>query len=193
MRFLVFIALAIAAVPAAEAQPTSAYYGIQIGEFDYREDNDDGTIFAAEKVDSYRLMVGYQFTENLAFEGGWGKTDDVVETQEFDAGFPVGIVQGTVKYEFEILTVRFLGVFPFDSGITLLGGLGYADMDWEGSLDFGALGRLEADLSEGDLTYFVGVQYDWDSFALRLGYEKYDVSHDVIDIDETSLAFFYKL
>jgi opacity protein-like surface antigen len=193
MRFLLLVALAMTVAPAALAQPTSAYYGLAIGEFDYREDGGAGFDVVSEKVDSYRLMVGYQFTENLAFEGGWGKTDDVIEPLEVDFGFPVGVVPGTLKYEFEILTVRFLGVFPFDSGITLLGGLGYADMDWEGSIDFGELGRAEADLSEGDLTYFVGLQYDWDSFAVRLGYEKYDVSEDFVDIDETSLAFFYKL
>jgi hypothetical protein len=89
--------------------------------------------------------------------------------------------------------VRFLGVVPFDSGITLLGGLGYADMDWEALFSFGDFGQLELDLSEGDLTYFAGVQYDWDSFAVRLGYEKYDASEDFVDIDETSISFFYKL
>jgi hypothetical protein len=193
MRFLLLVALAMTVVPAALAQPTSAYYGLAIGEFDYREDDGLGTDVVTDKVDSYRLMVGYQFTENLAFEGGWGTTDDVVEPVDFNFGFPVGVLPGTVTYEFEILTVRFLGVLPFDNGITLLGGLGYADMDWEGLFNFGDFGQVELDLSEGDLTYFAGVQYDWDSFAIRLGYEKYDVSEDFIDIDETSLAFFYKL
>jgi hypothetical protein len=193
MRFLVFLALAIAAVPAAQAQPTSAYYGLQIGEFDYRESDDLGSNLIDETVTSYRLMVGYQFTENLAFEGGWGKTDDVVAHFPLDLGFPVGIVDTTLTYEFEILTVRFLGVLPFDNGITLLGGLGYADMDWEGTIDYGGYGQGSGDLSEGDLTYFAGVQYDFERFAIRLAYDKYDLSSDYSDIDETSISFFYKL
>jgi len=193
MRFLVFIALAIAAVPAARAQPTSAYYGLQIGEFDYRESDDLGSNLIDDTVSSYRLMVGYQFTENLAFEGGWGKTDDVVAHFPLDLGFPVGVVDTTLKYEFEILTVRFLGVLPFDNGITLLGGMGYADMDWEGTIDYGGYGQDSGDLSEGDITYFAGVQYDWERFAIRLAYDKYDLSSDYSDIDETSISFFYKL
>ena len=35
-------------------------------------------------------------------------------------------------------------------------------------------------------------QYDWDRVAVRLGYEKYDFDGDV-DVDETSVTFFYKL
>jgi opacity protein-like surface antigen len=193
MRFLLLIALAMAAVPTALAQPTSAYYGLAIGEFDYREDDGLGGALFAETVSSYRLMVGYQFTENLSFEGGWGKTDDVVANFDVDFGVPFGVVPVTLRYEFEILTVRFLGVLPFDNGITLVGGMGYADMEWDASVEFGTLGQDSSDLSEGDLTYFAGVQYDWERFALRLGYEKYDVSYDFGDIDETTLSFLYKL
>jgi hypothetical protein len=42
------------------------------------------------------------------------------------------------------------------------------------------------------VTYFAGAQYDWDRFAIRLGYEKYDFGGDV-DVDETSVTFWYKL
>lgn len=193
MRVVLLIALAMAAAPTALAQPTSAYYGLQYGEFDYTEDDGAGSDLVADTVSSYRLMVGYQFTENMAFEGGWGQTDDVVTSFDVDFGFPVGLVPSTLTYEFEILTVRFLGVLPFENGITLLGGLGYADMDWEGTIVYGDIGSQSADLSEGDLTYYAGVQYDWERFAIRIGYEKYDLSNDFSDIDETAISFFYKL
>lgn len=186
------MALAFAAVSTAEAQPTSAYYGLALGEFDYSEDDDAGNEALADTADSYRLMVGYQFTENLAFEGGWGQVDDIADSTFVDFGFPIGVVPTHVRYEIEILTVRFLGVLPLDSGITLLGGLGYADMKIDLTVDYEGLGQVSFDGDEGDLTYFAGVQYDWERVALRLGYEKYDTSSGV-DIDETSLAFFYKL
>jgi len=192
VRFVLVMALALAAVSAAQAQPTSAYYGLALGSFDYSEDDSQGTEVFADTADSYRLMVGYQFTENLAFEGGWGQVSDIEDSFEIDFGFPFGIVPVHVRHEIEILTVRFVGVLPFDNGITLLGGLGYADMKWDATVDYEGLGQDTVELDEGDLTYFAGVQYDWERIALRLGYEKYDTSEG-FEIDEASLAFFYKL
>jgi opacity protein-like surface antigen len=184
--------LALAAMPAVQAQPTSAYYGLALGELDYSEENDFGDEVIADTADSYRLMVGYQFNENLAFEGGWGQVDDIADSALANLGFPIGLVPVHVRYEIEILTVRFVGVLPFDNGITLLGGLGYADMKVDVTIDYEGVGQVTGDGDEGNLTYFAGVQYDWERVALRLGYEKYDMSGGV-EIDEASLAFFYKL
>ena len=192
MRFVLVMALALAAATIAQGQPTSAYYGLALGELDYSEENDFGNEVIADTADSYRLMVGYQFTENLAFEGGWGQVDDITDNVLANLGFPFGLVPAQVRYEIEILTVRFVGVLPFDNGITLLGGLGYADMKWDVTEDYEGLGQVSYDLDQGDLTYFAGVQYDWERVALRLGYEKYYMGGGV-DIDEASLAFFYKL
>jgi Outer membrane protein beta-barrel domain len=192
MRYVLVMVLAIAVVPAGGAQPASAYYGLAYGSFDYSEDDGLGNEIVTDTTDSYRLMVGYQFNEHLAFEGGWGKTSSIVDSTAFDAGPPFGIVAIDFHSDIEILTVRFLGVLPFDSGITMLGGLGYADMKQDVTIDYIGFGQQSYDVDGGEVTYFAGVQYDWERVALRLGYEKYDMGNGV-DIAETSLAFFYKL
>ena len=96
--------------------------------------------------------------------------------------------------EFEILTIRLLGVLPFDNGLSLLGGLGYADSEEKITLvnanDPGD--SIEIEISSNDPTYYVAAQYDWDRLAMRLGYEKYDFDGD-LDVAETSVTFFYKL
>lgn len=191
MRYVVVLALALAIVPTARAQPTSAYYGLALGSFDYQEGDGFGNELIADTTDSYRLMVGYQFTEHLAVEGGWGKTEDITGSATFDVP-PVGPVTFNLSTEFEILTVRLVGVLPFDNGITLLAGVGYADMTQEFSVDAGSLGQASDEEDVGEMTYFAGAQYDWERVAIRLAYEGYDFGGEV-DVSEVSLAFFYKL
>jgi predicted porin len=192
MRFVFVMTLSIAAVSTVHAQPTSAYYGLSYGQFNYAEADGTGTEIVSGDTDSYRLVVGYQFTENLSFEGGWGQTSTLRDSTFLDIGFPFGVVPLNFEYETDILTVRFLGVLPFDNGITLLGGLGYAEMDQEINVEYVGVVQGSADIEEGQMTYYAGVQYEWERVALRLAYEKYDPPTGV-DIDETSLSFFYKL
>ena len=51
---------------------------------------------------------------------------------------------------------------------------------------------ISVDEDENNPGYYAGVQYDWERFAMRLGYEKFDLDGDR-DADETMLSFFYKL
>jgi hypothetical protein len=186
MRY-VFAVLALGFAPLAQAQPESAYYGLQLGSFDYN----DSDVFA-DDASSYRLLVGYQFMEHLAVEGGYGDSGKIRDSADFIS--TGGGITVDFTGEFKILIVRLMGVLPFDSGITLLGGLGYADMEFDQTyvVSGAQSGTTSFDDSGGEATYFAGVQYDWDRVALRLGYEKYDFSGD-IDVKETSLTFFYKL
>ena len=51
----------------------------------------------------------------------------------------------------------------------------------------------------GQLTYYVGAQYDWNRVAVRLSYEKFDFNSETAlifvgaDAHEVALTFFYKL
>ena len=182
---------ALASAPAAHSQPESAYYGLSVGEFDYSD-----TLFTDEllsdSVSAWHLMVGYQFMEHLAVEGAYGKSGTIRDARTF-AGFAPG-TQDDVEYETElerILTIRLLGVLPFDNGISLLGGIGYADVKQDIQLTVNGSSFVGGDASENHPAYYLGVQYDWDRIALRLGYEKYDM--DIADANETSVTFFYKL
>jgi hypothetical protein len=60
------------------------------------------------------------------------------------------------------------------------------------ALTISGLGEQSFDADGSEPAYYVGAQYGWDRIALRLSYEKYDFSGGV-DVDETSLTFFYKL
>jgi predicted porin len=184
MKHLLLALLVLAVAPTVEAQYESAYYGLSLGEFDYEASG--GAV--ADTTSSYRLMVGYQFMEHLTVEGGWGQTGDI-EDGVLYFGVPANF-----HSEFEILTIRLLGVLPFDNGLSLLGGLGYADSEEKITLvnanDPGD--SIEQEISSNDPTYYVAAQYDWDRVAVRFGYEKYDFDGD-LDVAETSVTFFYKL
>lgn len=187
MKYVLLVVLAIVVAPTADAQPESAYYGLALGSFDFQQDDPLGNEVFADTTDSYRLMVGYQFGEHLAVEGAWGKTSTIVDSTLIFGPPPVDF-----RSEIQGLTIRLLGVLNFDSGVTLLGGIGYADMTQDVDLVDQGVTVVSNEQDVGEVTYYAGAQYDWERFAIRLGYEKYDVSGG-IDIEETSVVFFYKL
>lgn len=191
MKHLLLAVLALAAVHAADAQPESAYYGLSVGEFDYT-DNGFGDDLFTDTVSAWHLMVGYQFMEHMAVEGSYGKTNTIRDTVTF-AG-PTPGQQDEVEFVSElerILTIRILGVLPFDNGISLLAGVGYADIKQDIEVNVNGAPLLSGDASGNKPAYYFGAQYNWDRIALRLGYEKYDI--DDADATETSLTVFYKL
>jgi hypothetical protein len=180
------VLLALASTTATEAQlGTTAYYGVALGSFDYEANGDAFFTGYSDTASSWRLMVGYQFNEHLAVEGGYGKTGTIEGSAmlgNFDLAF---------SSEWKSLMVRLLGVLPFDNGISLLGGIGYADGEEDLTIDSSAFGRQSGDVSFGEPTYYLGGQYDWDRVAVRLAYEKWDLDGE--DVAETTLSFFYKL
>lgn len=191
MRRLVAAALVFGFASTAAAQPESAYYGLSLGSFDYAEKPVEPTFTGvADSASSWRLMVGYQFMEHLTVEGALGKTSAIRDT--------VVLGPDTIEFatEFSMLTIRLLGVMNFDSGLTLLGGIGYVEgnQDFRLSDQLGNTATFDQDLSKP--SYFAGVQYDLDRFAVRLAYEKYDLDAGFFreaDVEETSVTFFYKL
>jgi OmpA-OmpF porin, OOP family len=191
MKYLLLALLALGVASTVEAQPESAYYGVALGNFDYDEKDFSGNSFITDKVSSYRLMVGYQFMEHLSVEGGYGKTGTIRDTVRVSAFPAPGTVNLNVSYEFRMLTVRLLGVLPFDNGVSLVGGLGYTDV--KGKFNFtDGVNSVSGSESTNEPGYYVGAQYDWDRVAVRIGYEKFDFDGD-IDVSETMLTFFYKL
>lgn len=185
--------LVLAVAPSVHAQDGTAYYGLSIGEFDYEDNLGGGAVFS-DSVSTWHLMVGYQFLEHLAVEGAYGASGTIRDTRVFPGILPGQ--QDEVSYETEldrILTIRLLGVLPFeDAGISLMAGIGYADIKQEIELGLNGVPLASGDVSANNPAYFLGVQYDWERLAIRLGYEKYDLDGDV-DATEASLTFFYKL
>ena len=179
--------LVLAASPAVHAQDGSAYYGVSLGEFDYSESGD----LVDDTVSSWKLTINYQFLDHLAVEGAYGQTGDIHSTFTVPT-FPIGTVDLDFRAEYSrILAIRMLGILPFKSGLSLMGGIGYSQMKFEVDLTDGT-DSISIDQDENNLGYYAGVQYDWERFAMRLGYEMFDLDSGR-DANETMLSFFYKL
>ena len=82
------------------------------------------------QVGSTRLLVGYQFLEHLGVEGGYGQTRTIrgTATVLFPGSPPFSL---DAAYQFKGLSLRLLGVLPFDNGVTLVGGIGYTDIKFK--------------------------------------------------------------
>jgi opacity protein-like surface antigen len=199
MRHLLLTTLALLALaPAIHAQPDgAAYYGLALGDFEYTEGDEFACDLFSDSVSSWHLMISYMFMEHLGVEGSYGQTSTIRDSATFLTPGPPGLVEIGYESEISMLTIRLLGMLPFDNGISLLAGLGYADVDQDIDLSQDGVPAQSVEISENNPAYYVGVQYDWDRIALRLAYEKYDFSGDTfaseIDAAETTLTFFYKL
>jgi hypothetical protein len=184
---VIALALFVTAVaPAVHAQDGAAYYGLSLGELDFTEEPFSDT------VSTWHIMVAYQFNEHLAVEGSYGQSNTIRDTATFPGLLPGQ--QDEVSYTSElgkILTIRLLGVLPFDNGVSLMAGIGYADIEQDIDIAVNGTPFASGDLSGNDPAYYFGAQYDWERFAMRLAYEKYDI--DEVDAAETSVTFFYKL
>jgi hypothetical protein len=180
--------LALGVAPAVQAQDGTAYYGLSLGELDYSED-----VFT-DTTSTWHLMVGYMFTEHIGVEGAYGESDSIRDTET--VFLSPALPQADVTYETgldRILTIRLIGMLPFGkSGISLIGGVGYADIKQDLAISLNGLPLASGDVSANNPTYFGALQYDFERLAIRLGYEKYDFD-DGVDGEETSLTFFYKL
>ena len=98
--------------------------------------------------------------------------------------------------DIRILTLRLLGVLPFDNGLALMGGISYSDMKQDFELTDGT-NTISGDRSSNEPAFYLAAQYNWERFAVRLGYEKHDFGDspfgEIAEVKETSIAFFYKL
>ena len=179
--------LTLGVAPAVHAQDGSAYYGVSLGEFNYSE----SAVAIDDTASSWKLMINYQFLDHLAVEGAYGQTGDFRSTFSVPT-FPTGTVDLDFKADYtRIFMIRMLGIIPFKSGLSLMGGLGYSQMKFEFDLTDGQ-SSISGDQDENNLGYYAGVQYDFDRFAMRLGYEMFDLDSGR-DANETMLSFFYKL
>lgn len=180
--------LTVGVAPAVHAQDGTAYYGLSLGEIDYSEDVFNDT------TSTWHLMVGYMFTEHIGVEGAYGESDNIRDTETFDGILPGQQDQVTYETQLDrILTIRLVGMLPFGkSGISLIGGIGYADIKQDLAISVSGFPFANGDVSGNTPTYFGALQYDFERLAIRLGYEKYDFSGGV-EGEETSITFFYKL
>ena len=176
MRRLVAIGALWLFAAAAHAQDYSGpYLGVSVGSFDYTELDDQIGVLIEDSTSAYRLIGGYQVNENLAIEAGVGKTGDIKES------FPLGPGSGSfdIRADYELVTVRALGLVPLDS-FDFFGGIGYYDATINVSATATGVGSLGEDEDEDSgATLLGGVQFYLDNFTIRGEYEWFNTDSDL--------------
>jgi OOP family OmpA-OmpF porin len=170
MKRLIYLGMSLAFVHAAAAQEESsgAYMGFSVGSFNYEEDGliDDSST-------GYRIMGGYRFSENFAVEGGWGKTGDIQDSYT-ESIPPFGDFTLDLTGEYEVMTVRALGIVPFEN-LSLIGGLGYYDADLDLTVGIAGLGEESFSDSDDGATLVGGLEFNLDRIDIRTELEWFDV------------------
>jgi OOP family OmpA-OmpF porin len=178
MRKLATIAASCLLASGAYAQDDleGPYFGVAVGHVDYQQADDEDGIFIDDTTTAFRLIGGYQLNENLAIEAGWARTGDLKESFQL---FPPG--SGTLDFraDYEMLTVRALGLVPLDQ-IDIYGGIGYYDATITADVALtgvGSLGEVEDD--ENGVTLLGGVHFYLDKFTIRGEYEWFDTDSNI--------------
>ncbi len=142
-----------AAVHAQQTAVPGFYIGAEVGQAD----------FGSEEDTAFKIIGGYQFHRNIAVEAGYGLL--------FDKG-------GAEVTALEIVAV---GLFPVMDRLSVIGKLGFANVDVETSVG-------SADKTE--LTYGLGVQYDFTrNLGARAQWQRYDTDQEV---DLLSIGIVYR-
>jgi OOP family OmpA-OmpF porin len=174
---------------AAAQQASGGYMGFALGVLDYEEDEESLGISISDSTSAYRILGGYRFTDNFAVEGGWGATGDIEETfSEVIPGF--GTLTANIKGDYEILTVRALGIVPFDK-LSLLGGVGYYDADLTVSASVSGFGQFEVEDSDSGATLVGGLQFELERLDIRAELEWFDTDSN-IDVWDASIGVLFK-
>lgn len=148
-------AAAVTLSSAALAQQTvpGFYIGAEVGQADFGSEHDT----------SFKILGGYQFHRNIAAEIGYGLLFDK---------------SGAEVTALELVAV---GMFPVMDKLSVIGKLGFANVDVEtpaGSDD------------KTELTFGVGLQYDFTrNLGARLQWQRYDTEQEV---DVISVGVIYR-
>jgi len=129
------------------------YIGAEVGQAD----------FGSEEDTAFKIIGGYQFHRNIAAEAGYGLL--------FDKG-------GAEVTALEVVAV---GIFPVMDRLSVIGKLGFANVDVETSV--GSDDKTE-------LTYGLGAQYDFTrNLGARAQWQRYDTDQEV---DLLSIGIIYR-
>lgn len=169
MKFAPFAILCLASIPAAHAQETSGLYaGFALGLLDYEEEITASIAFE-DSTPAYRILGGFAFSDNFALEVGWGASSDLEDS--FGAA--------TITADYEVVTLRALGMMPFDN-VSLLAGVGYYDAEITARGSIAGLGQLTAEDSDSGATLVGGVQFNLESgVSIRGEFEWFDTASEV--------------
>jgi hypothetical protein len=188
MKRLIWLTMAIGFAQAAAAQEENRgpYLGLSLGSFNYEQDNGALGIFVDDSTSAYRIIGGYRVSDHFAVEAGWGETGDLEDNTPF-SNLTVDI-QG----EYEVLTVRALGIVPLGKRVSLYGGLGFYDAEFDATITVNNLlgPYVVEDRAEG-ATLVGGIEFNVERMHIRTEIEKFD-SDEGSDAWDISIGVLFK-
>lgn len=181
MKRLAFVmAIGLAHVAAAQedarGENRGPYLGLSLGSFSYEKDDPPFGIHVDDTTSGYRIIGGYRFSDHFALEGNWGETGDLadsvtVPTSQGDSGIDL-------KGEYEVLTIRALGIIPLGEKLSLYGGIGYYDAELDATVTIhnltGGLGPYDVEDGAGGATIVGGVELKLKRMNIRAEMEKFN-------------------
>ena len=157
--------LAIAMLWAPVAFGQGFYFGGGIG-VTQLEDEEEGIGSFDDSPLGWRILAGYEFTENFAVEGAYVNSGEAEDT-----------IQGVdIEAELKGFTVSGIGLLPVSDSVKLFGKLGY----YNGETEASAFG-VTVDEDESGLTLGAGLRFDLgNNFAIRGEFDWFDAELDTL-------------
>jgi hypothetical protein len=191
MKYLVCLGLSLAFAQGAVAQDRAGpYVGVSVGAFSYKEVSDVSGAEFKDTAPAQRISGGYRFNENFALEVGWGQTTELEDTFTL-ATFPNSTTYA-VDAEFEAITVRALGVMPFDK-VSMIYGIGYYNADISSTevvVGF-PLSTTSSESSQEGATLVGGLEWNFDRLDIRGELEWFDADDGAESWDFSVGVFFH--
>jgi hypothetical protein len=170
MKYLICIGLSLALAQAAVAQERrGGYVGVTLGTFSYEVEAEALDVVLDDSTTTFRFIGGYRVSDNLAIEGGWGKTGGLEESLTLFPSFGLN-----VGAEYELLTARALGIIPFEK-VSLLGGVGFYDANIDITASVPGLGSGSEKTSDSGATLLAGFEFNLERVDVRMELEWFNV------------------
>ncbi|MDO8413612.1 MAG: outer membrane beta-barrel protein [Gallionellaceae bacterium] len=119
---------------------------------------------------AYKLQLGYQFNPNFALEGGYIRFGKVAYHSTSASG------TGDATHTLNAWNLSAVGILPLQNSWSVLGklGLAYVRSSASGSSNWGGVYSFSRDDSKKDLTYGLGVKYDFSNAVfMEAGLDNY--------------------
>lgn len=157
----------------AQAVETGWYIGASLGQT--KADVDcSGTITCDDKDSGWKIFGGYQINRNFAIELGYSDLGAVTASTPSFVFFPLVVPAASLKIEAKAWELVAVGSLPLADRFSVFGKAGFYRADTDVRVDFGALGSTTESDSNTDLTFGVGLRYDFTrNFGVRAEWQLY--------------------
>jgi len=173
------------------AQDTGFYIGGALGQAQIDLDC-TGATSCDDKDSSWKIFGGYQFNKNFALEFGYG---NLGEASLSGPTPPLGTT--SVKFESTLFELVAVGSLPLADRFSIYGKIGLYRADTDADVSNSVLGSTTESDSNSDLTFGVGVRYDFTrNLGVRAEWQRYsDVTAGDFgesDIDVISVGIIWR-